>query len=253
MPLAIAAPATVRLAEAAPAETTLVALFETAVRDHGDRVAVSCGGRDLTYRALDAAANEIAWRLLDHTALGPDDRVALIARRSELLPAAMLGIAKAGAAYVPIDPDYPADRIAFRIRDSGCRMVLRLPAPGENLPPACRDAVPADLPVLEVCGDLDGRDAPPQSPPSPGDLVYVAYTSGSTGRPKGVMIEHRNVAAFSATLDAVFGLGQRDTILALTTITFDISVLELLCSLTRGLRVVIASDAVAADPDLILA
>ncbi|MDB5370317.1 MAG: nonribosomal peptide synthase subunit, partial [Roseomonas sp.] len=236
----------------ASAPATIVALIAAAVAAGPDRIAVRCGDAVLTYGELDGLANAIAHGLRGAIDLRADDRVILLARRGEMLPVAMLAIAKAGAAYVPVDPDYPAERIAQLCRDSGARLVLAVPSPGESLPDACLDAIPAGLPILEVNERPAAMPSPPCDGPAPDDLLYVAYTSGSTGQPKGVMVTHRSVAAFAATLGDVFGLRPGDNILALTTVTFDISVLELLCSLAQGLTVTIASEAVAADPELVL-
>ncbi|WP_158923914.1 non-ribosomal peptide synthetase [Acidisphaera sp. S103] len=235
----------------APVATTPVAQFAVAVARYAEREAVRCGDRTLTYAELDRLAGGVARKLRSAVTLRPDDRVALLARRSELLPAAILGVARAGGVYVPIDPGYPAERIAMLCRDSGARVVLAVPGSDGALPEDSLDAVPAGLPVLMMEPEWEADDG--GEPPRPADLLYVAYTSGSTGRPKGVMVEHRNVAAFTSTLDNVFGLGPGDRILALTTITFDISVLELLCSLAHGMTVVVATEEQAADPELVLA
>jgi amino acid adenylation domain-containing protein/non-ribosomal peptide synthase protein (TIGR01720 family) len=237
------------------AQTTPVAQFAAAVALHPDLEAVRCGDRRLSYAELDRLAEAVARRLRQAIDLRPDDRVALLARRSELLPAAILGIARAGAAYVPIDPGYPADRVAMLCQDSGARLVLAVPGPEGTVPEDSLDAVPAGRPILTLDPNWAAAsdDRAPLPAPRPADLLYVAYTSGSTGRPKGVMVEHGNVAAFATTLDSVFGLTAGDRILALTTITFDISVLELLCSLAHGMTVVVATEDQAADPDLVLA
>lgn len=255
LPLAPRAETAIAATPAASSPNSIVAMAEAAAAAHPDRIAVRCEGRSLSFGDLDGMANAIAHRLRAMVDLAADDRVVLLARRSEWLPAAMLGIAKAGAAYVPVDPDYPPDRIALLCRDSGARMVLAVAAPREAgaLPEASLDAVPPGLPLLLIDAPLAPVAAPPSPGPSPGDLLYVAYTSGSTGQPKGVMVEHRSVAAFAETLAGVFGMTGQDRILALTTITFDISVLELLCSLAMGIGVAVATEAEATDPELALA
>ena len=236
--------------EARPA--TMTARFAATVVTFGEAEAVRCEGRSLSFNVLDGIANAIAHQLHAAMPLAADDRVALLARRSEMLPAAILGIAKAGAAYLPLDPDYPPERISLLCRDSGVRLVLAVHAPGAPLPEAALDAIPAGLPMVELHEAPAPSPTPPAATPAPDDLLYVTYTSGSTGQPKGVMIPHRAVAHMAAALGEVFDLQPGGRVLALTTITFDISVLELLCSLGQGLTVVIATEAVAADPDLIL-
>ena len=235
---------------------TLVALIAEACRRHATRIAVRCDGRTLTYAELDRAADALAARLRAAVPLAPDDRVALLAQRSELLPVAMLGILRAGAAFVPIDPSYPPERIATLCRDSSCCLVLAVPAPGGALSDISLNALPDSVPVLQLA-EPDLLAEPPSSSalplPDPADLAYVAYTSGSTGRPKGVMIEHRSVAAFTRALPDAFGFAPGRSIFALTTITFDISVLELLCSLAHGMTVAVATDLASADPEQALA
>ena len=151
----------------------------------------------------------------------------------------ILGILKAGGAYVPLDPEYPSDRIAMMLEDAKARVIVTRPALRAALPPAAAAEVrPARC---------SPRPASPQArlrsraPPEPHNLAYVIFTSGSTGRPKGVMIEHRNVINFFAGMDGRLGT-ERGVWLAVTSISFDISVLELLWTLARGFEVVIHGD-----------
>ena len=237
-----------------PEPETLTALIAASCRRHPDRIAVRCDGRTVSYAALDKAADSLAARLRAAVARPSNARIVLMAQRSELLPVAMLGIARAGAACVPIDPNYPPERIATLCRDSGCSLVLTAPAPGGALPEKALNAVPDGILVVEFPALPDKSDPVPDMPaPAPGDLLYVAYTSGSTGRPKGVMVEHRSVAAFARALPEAFGFAPGRSIFALTTITFDISVLELLCSLVHGMTVAVATDEAAADTERAMA
>ena len=157
--------------------------------------------------------------------------------------AGLLGIIKSGAAYLPLDPAFPAARISYMLEDSGCRVLLT-----ESAYLSGRTGISPDAVIIE----LDQLpDAPTTNPPrntAPDSLLYLIYTSGSTGLPKGVMLEQRNVISFNRNMAQVYGLAPGDTILALTTITFDISVLELICSLMSGMKVVLASDAIANNP-----
>jgi|GEM_PF-1737405 len=164
------------------------------------------------------------------------DRVGISLERDLDLVVSVLAILSAGAAYVPLDPDYPEDRLRFVIADAGLAALVARPATAERF-------APDGLPVVDPADDA-GPAAPPSPLPGapghePDDLAYVIYTSGSTGRPKGVMLEHRNVDAFFAAMDGVIDHDPPGTWLAVTSLSFDISVLELLWTLTRGFHVVL--------------
>jgi natural product biosynthesis luciferase-like monooxygenase protein len=210
-----------------------------------DAVAVVGDDETLTYAQLDARSDAWAWRLKER-GVGPESRVGLCVERSASMVVAMLGVLKAGAAYVPLDPDYPRERLTYVLEDCGAALLLTQTHLAELLPTAGR-------PV--VC--LDGADAPapvdPRGAPfvrvGPGDLAYVIYTSGSTGRPKGVMVPHGAVDNFFTAMDARVGPSPAGSWLAVTSISFDISVLELLWTLTRGFKVVVqGEDAVLKAP-----
>ncbi|WP_374423959.1 MupA/Atu3671 family FMN-dependent luciferase-like monooxygenase [Paracoccus sp. (in: a-proteobacteria)] len=200
-----------------------------------DAVALAFEDRSLTRAQLDRAANALAAKLVQ-MGVGPDQPVGLFAKRSPELVIGALAIWKAGGAYVPLDPDYPGDRIELYIQDSGAKIVLvqdglaeRLPAHGAQVVP-----IPTDQPHGMVAG--------PEGRVGPENLAYLIYTSGSTGRPKGVMVEHRNVANFFAGMDAVIPHQPGDAWLAVTSLSFDISVLEIFWSLARGVKLVIAGE-----------
>ncbi|MFM2389637.1 MAG: Dimodular nonribosomal peptide synthase, partial [Pseudomonadota bacterium] len=188
-------------------------------------------GQTLSYADLATAANRTAHRL-QAMGVGPGTLVGLHLRRSADLVIAALGIMQAGGAYVPMDPAYPADRTALYIEDSACAVIVTDATLATSLPPhGAQVLTMAALP-----------DAPPVEPTAtPADLAYMIYTSGSTGRPKGVMVEHRNVINFFAGMDARIGTTP-GTWMAVTSLSFDISVLELFWTLTRGFKVVITSD-----------
>lgn len=201
-----------------------------------DKVAVTARGRSLSYAELDAQANRLA-RHLHALGVGPDVMVGLNVERSVELAVCVLAIHKAGGAYVPLDPAYPRDRLAHMIADSGMPVIVTRSALVDDLP-----ATAAHL----VCIDrLDGElsalsDAPFDGGATGENLVYVIYTSGSTGLPKGVMIEHRNLVNFFAGMDRQ--LEPDGVWLAVTSLSFDISVLEICWPLTRGYHVVIATE-----------
>ncbi len=203
--------------------------------ENPDAVALAFEDRSLTRAQLERAANALAAKLAQ-MGVGPDQPVGLFAKRSPELVIGALAIWKAGGAYVPLDPDYPADRIELYIQDSGAKIVLVQDGLADRLPAHQAQVVtiPTDLPHGLVAG--------PDSHVTPENLAYLIYTSGSTGRPKGVMVEHRNVANFFAGMDAVIPHQQGDAWLAVTSLSFDISVLEIFWSLARGVTLVIAGE-----------
>jgi len=213
-------------------------LIEARARATPDAPALAFRGERLCYRELDAAANRLAHRLVA-LGVGPDLPVALCAERSLELVIALLAIHKAGGAYVPLDPHYPPERLAYMLEDSRAGVLVtqralrsRLRAPG--------------LRVVELDGDAAEIAAQPSTAcdggASPSNLAYLIYTSGSTGRPKGVMVEHRQVVNFFAGMDAALRPAQPGVWLAVTSLSFDISVLELLWTLARGFEVVVSED-----------
>jgi amino acid adenylation domain-containing protein len=157
----------------------------------------------------------------------------------------LLGILKSGGAYVPIDPAFPEERVRYMLQDSRCRVVLTRGRGVERVKSYSGGH------VVDVTEARVATSSNPDPVVDGKDLAYVIYTSGSTGRPKGVMVEHRNVVSFNANMAGTFGLNSGDRLLALTTMTFDISVLELICSLLCGLRVVVGSDECSRDPERI--
>ncbi|SFL93324.1 MupA/Atu3671 family FMN-dependent luciferase-like monooxygenase [Methylorubrum salsuginis] len=210
-------------------------LVEAQVDLTPEATALVFGEESVTYRALDARANRVA-ALLREKGVGPDRPVGLYVRRGIDLVVGALAIQKAGSAYLPLDPTYPSERLAFMIEDSGVAVVLTQRALAGSVPGTNR--------ALVAIEDAAGRST--ERVPSgggPEDAAYVIYTSGSTGRPKGVVIEHRNVANFFAGMDErVAGREDRDPVwLAVTSLSFDIAVLELFWTLARGFEVVIAA------------
>jgi amino acid adenylation domain-containing protein len=188
-----------------------------------EAVAVTFGAASLTYRELDRRANGLAWRLLLDLGVGPEVRVGIALERSLEMVVGVLAVLKAGGAYVPLDPSYPAERLAFMVEDSGLATVLRSPL---------RVAEAAEAPHAGVGAD---------------NAAYVIYTSGSTGRPKGVQISHGALANFLASMAERLGIGARDVLLSVTSLSFDIAGLELYLPLTGGGRIVLASREEAAD------
>ena len=221
--------------------TTVHELFAAQVDSAPDLPALTYRDTTLTYRELDERSNQIAHSLISKGA-GPDSLVGLYMSRSADLVIAALGVLKAGAAYVPLDPDYPSDRLSFMIEDSELGILIRDPDGQPPLP----EGSSVEVVTLEGLRDVANDRSRPQNRCNSSHLAYVIYTSGSTGRPKGVMVEHRNVANFFAGMDERVARpedGRQPVWLAVTSLSFDISVLELFWTLARGFKVVLYSDA----------
>ncbi len=209
--------------------------FEAQVRLTPDAEALAFEGQSFTYAALNARANQAA-HLLRQMGVEAGQLVGLHLRRCPEMVIGALAILKAGGAYVPMDPAYPADRTALYIEDSQCRIIVTQSDLQAGLPTSLKS----------LCLDSDLRlPSQPrenlQAAASPADLAYVIYTSGSTGRPKGVMVEHRNVVNFFSGMDRKLGR-EAGVWLAVTSLSFDISVLELFWTLSRGYKLVLSSD-----------
>ncbi|MDR5652848.1 MupA/Atu3671 family FMN-dependent luciferase-like monooxygenase [Ruixingdingia sedimenti] len=220
-----------------PADQCIHQAFEAQAARTPEAVALVCDGAQLTYRALNTAANRAAHVLMD-MGVGPGTPVGLHTGRSAHLLIGALAILKAGGAYVPMDPAYPADRTALYLEDSAAPVVVTESALAPHLPPHG-----AEVLALDADPRLDTASiANPDSGVTGADLAYLIYTSGSTGRPKGVMVEHRNVANFFTGMDARIRHDPPGVWLAVTSLSFDISVLELFWTLARGFKVVLTSD-----------
>ncbi|MEO8564645.1 MAG: MupA/Atu3671 family FMN-dependent luciferase-like monooxygenase, partial [bacterium] len=205
-------------------------LFADQVARTPDQVAVVFGDDTLTYAALDRRANGVALQLRA-LGVGPDALVAICVERSLDMVVGLLGILKAGAAYVPLDPAYPRERLTMMLEDARPRVLLTQRHLDGRV--SAGDAV-----VLHVESCEPSDAVLPRSAATPLHLAYVIFTSGSTGRPKGVMVTHRNVANFFAAMDRVIS-PKPGVWLAVTSISFDISVLELFWTLCRGFEVVV--------------
>lgn len=215
---------------------------------HPGRPAVSACGDLLTYGQLAAKIRGVAARLR-HAGVAAGNRVAVLVERNVDLPAILLGVHAAGAAYVPLDPIYPAERLRMMIEDSGAVLLLtgrrQVSLIETTLPILLADDIavplePADIPPISASPPSTENDlrAPP---PEPDGDAYVIFTSGSTGRPKGVVVGHRALANFMASMAGDPGMSEDDTLLAVTTVSFDIAALELFLPLWCGARVAIAS------------
>ncbi|WP_242691354.1 non-ribosomal peptide synthetase [Lysobacter enzymogenes] len=238
-----------RDAGAAPAPACLHQNFERQAAATPDAIALASGDRSWTYASLNARANAVARRLREQGA-GIGSVVGVCAERHGDLVAALLGTLKAGAAYLPLDPAYPAERLQYMVNDSGARWLV-----GDR---ACLDAwSDSDIALLTLetvetaAADAQNFDAGA----TPADLAYVIYTSGSTGRPKGVTIGHAAATQFLASAHEALATGDDVPYrwLAVTPVSFDISVLELFLPLSQGGTVILADRAATQDGNALAA
>ena len=203
--------------------------------------AVSCGEEELDCAGLEAWSNRIAQRLL-RLGVRQEERVGLCVERSVGMVAGLLGILKAGAAYVPLDPAYPAERLQLMLDDATVRCVVT-----DTASAAAMDDVLAGRHLVELAEVADESAAPPSVTVYPAQLAYVIYTSGSTGRPKGVGVSHAALDRFLASMTEQPGLAASDVWLSVTSPSFDIAALELYLPLLTGARVEIARREEVAD------
>ena len=221
-------------------------LFERQAQLSPQSIALVFRDQSISYADLNSKADRLAFRL---QALGakPDNLIGLFIERSIDMVVGLLAILKSGAAYVPLDPSYPRDRIDLMIADSQASILLTHSSLRDRLPVNNAAVVCVDNLLSDVSIDLSGSRPSLIKAVTPSHLAYVIYTSGSTGIPKGVMVEHRNVINFMAGMDDSLDYsGQPGVWLAVTSISFDISVLEIFWSLTRGFKVVIQEEDAAA-------
>ena len=227
-----------------PEHLSLPELFEAQVEKTPDAIAAVFEQETITYRDLNARANQLA-RRLKGLGVGPERLVGIYVERSLSMLVGLLGIFKAGGAYVPLDPLFPKERLSFMLTDAGVSVLVTQESLADELPRAAG--------VLAVCLDAGWPEISRESGDNlsektrPEHPAYVIYTSGSTGLPKGVEITHRALVNFLCSMRDEPGIAADDVLLAVTTLSFDIAGLELYVPLIAGARVVIASHAVAAD------
>jgi len=234
-----------------PADATLPWLFETQAERTPDAIAVVCGDEALTYGELDHRANRLAHRLRSH-GIGRESIVAIFMERSIEQVIAMLAVTKAGGAWVPIDPDYPPDRVRFMLEDSRAPVVLVHAATVGSLPATAAKLVRIDIDAA-TGGERFGAasdplfDSPPPREIAPDDLAYVVYTSGSTGRPKGVMNTHRGICNRLLAQNDDLGVAPGDVCLHASPFGFDVSVTRTFCPLVAGAALVLAPQGAERD------
>ena len=240
-----------------PKEQCIHELFQQQAKENPDNVAVVFAGKQLSYRQLNERANQLAHYLTEHYTIKPDTLVGLCVERSLEMVIGIMGILKAGAAYVPLDPNYPQERLSYMCEDAGLEVVLSQSRVQEALA-----AFNGAILMLDGMGDTDGHFCSGygksnlnarEAGLSSSNLAYVIYTSGSTGKPKGVMVEHLSVINFLSGVQQNLVLGPDDNVLALTSINFDIHVLELYLTWSQGASLVLASEVQKRDPQLLSA
>ncbi|MBR3948451.1 MAG: amino acid adenylation domain-containing protein, partial [Clostridia bacterium] len=208
-----------------PKDKCVHELFEEQAEKNSDSIAVTATDKTLTYRELNEEANRIAHSLMEK-GIGKGDIVGLMLPRKSYLLSAMLGILKTGAAYLPIDPDYPQDRMEYMLSDSGAKLCITK----EN--------------ISELLNSTNTTN--PKMDMSSEDICYCIYTSGSTGKPKGTLLTHRNVVNYvsSNEKNVCYGITGKDcrSILSVTTVGFDIFVTESLLPLANGMEIVLADE-----------
>ncbi|HEV2755336.1 MAG TPA: amino acid adenylation domain-containing protein, partial [Actinomycetota bacterium] len=227
-----------------PAGRCIHELFEAQALETPEALALVTDDDALTYRELDAASNRLAHHLRDK-GVGPDVRVGICLERGVDLVVGLLAIMKAGGAYIPLDPDYPPERLGFMLEDTAAPVVVTISGLAGRVSAARAEPllVDADRDVISARPATGlGRIA------SPEDLAYVIYTSGSTGTPKGVMVAHRGVCNRLAWMQREYAIGPGDAFLQKTPFTFDVSVWELFEPLVTGARLVMARPGGHKDP-----
>ncbi|MBX3712883.1 MAG: amino acid adenylation domain-containing protein [Lysobacter sp.] len=234
-------------ARALPEQATLHGLFEAQAARTPQAVAVVQGDSAVRYDALDAQAEAVAARLRAQ-GVGRGAMVGLYLERTPRMLAALLGVLKSGAAYVPLDPGFPRERIACMLEDAAAPVVIADDAIAAQLPSGAHALLRIEDILDGAAGGADaGAAVVASADAGADDTAYVLFTSGSTGRPKGVRVPHRAAVNFLASMARAPGLGPDDTLCAITTLSFDIALLELMLPLTVGARVALADRATASE------
>ncbi len=218
-----------------PSDKTITQLFEEQVEKTPDNIAVVFEDQKLTYRELNERANSLA-NYLRSQKIGRNDIIGIMVNRSLEMIISILAVLKSGACYIPIDPEYPQDRIEYMLNNSNAKLLLTFKR--------LENKVTFDNKLfVELDNELYNSNKDNLiNINEPDDLAYIIYTSGSTGKPKGVMLKHNNINNFIQGMCNVVDFNSRKTIVSVTTISFDIFVLESLLPLEKGLKIVIANE-----------
>jgi len=234
-----------RLRKARAAASLIHEAFERHASLNAGRMAVSFGKEEITYGELNRRANQLAAHL-KRLGAGPETPLAMILDPSTEMIVAMLGVLKAGAVYVPLDPSYPTERLAYMLEDAGAPLLLTRESLLNTLPRTSARVICLDRDREEIARE---DDANPVSGAVPESLAYVIYTSGSTGKPKGVAVTHANVTRLFAATDHFFGFGEQDVWTLFHSYAFDFSVWEIWGALLKGGRLVIVPYWVTRSPE----
>ncbi|WP_424214054.1 amino acid adenylation domain-containing protein [Streptomyces sp. BI20] len=236
-----------RTAVAFPSEATLHGLFLDRAAAVPERAAVTGPGAEerLSYAGLAERSARVA-HALTGAGVEPGDRVAVVMERSGALLPALLGVLRAGAAYVPVDPTHPEERVRLLLADSGARVAVT----GPGVEPGW--GALSEVKVVDAGGELPAAPEGFGEPAGPGSLAYVLYTSGSTGRPKGVMVEHRSVVNRLHWMQRRYPVGPGDVLLQKTPVTFDVSVWELFWWQSAGAELTLLPPGAERDPRALL-
>ncbi len=227
-----------------PKEACIHQLFEAQVEKNPDALAAEFRGEQLTYRELNARANQVA-HYLRKQGVGPEVLVGISVERSLDMLAAIFGVLKAGGGYVPLDPNYPRDRIAFMVDDAKLALVITQEHLVNEIP-----AGDAQLLCIDSDWEIIAREsvANPSAMVDPANVAFVIYTSGSTGNPKGVAIEHRSLVHFTCAANQVYEITRDDRMLQFASLSFDMSAEEIYMSLTNGAALVLRTDDMISSP-----
>jgi len=229
-----------------PEDRCAYQLFEDQVEKTPERVAITFEGKSLTYRELNARANQLA-HYLQKRGVTRDSNVGLIMERSPDMIVGVLGVLKAGGAYVPLDPEYPEARLAYMLRDCGARLILTHSSMVDRLPPYDGETLLLDMDGEEIDSMPEVR---PERVNSSRDLVYVIYTSGSTGEPKGIEIEHRGLVNYIAWAVRYYDIKGQGSFPLYTSMSFDLTVTSIFVPLAAGQTIEIQP--VGLDPTTLL-
>lgn len=227
-------------------EELLHEFFESAADRESERPAIICGPTELTYRELEQRANRLA-HCLRARGIGSEDRVAILLPRSERVYEAMLGVLKAGAAYVPLDPEIPTDRLEFILADSGAKCLVTVAGRADGV---ATPRLLLDVNAAEISACAASRIPRTETGTKSQNLCYVIYTSGTTGRPKGVLIEHGNAVHLVRAEQKLYGVRAEDRVFQFASVAFDASVEEIWMAFSNGAVLIVGTkELLRAGPD----